>query len=97
VLVKLGADLGRVRQRVIRLLSGDLEPTESYDWVSLLRGLRDAFPRVGIVALLSDDSILNLASTALEAGATVYVSIGDPLEKVALAVRVAADLNKPEA
>ncbi len=97
VLVKLGADLGRVRQQVIQLLSGALEPTESYDWVALLRGLRDAFPRVGIVVLLSDDSILNLASTALEAGATVYVSKGDLVEKVVPALRVAADVNKPEA
>ena len=90
VLVRLGADLGRVRGRVIRLLSGFWEPTESYDWVSLLRGLRDAFPRVGIVALLSDDSRPHLASSALEADATVYVSKGDSLEKVVLAVRVAA-------
>ena len=101
VLVKLGADLGRVRQQVIRLLSGVSEPwvsepTGGYDWASLLRGLKKAFPRVGIVASLSIDSSPELASTALEAGATTYASKFNQLELV-FALRVAANLNKPEA
>jgi DNA-binding NarL/FixJ family response regulator len=97
VLVKLGADLGHVRQQVTRFLSGVSDPTESSHWIPFLRELRDSFPRVGIVALLSDDSTQDLASIALEAGATCYVMKGDPGEKVAFAVREAANLNKPEA
>jgi DNA-binding NarL/FixJ family response regulator len=96
VLVKLGADLGRVRQQVIQLLSGVSQATESNTWASVLRELKDAFPRVGIVAALSGELSPNLASMALGAGATTYLSTSDPVEKVAVAVRVAANLNKPE-
>ena len=95
VLIKLGADLSRVRQQAIRLLSGVSEPTESHDWVPLLRGLRDAFPTVGIVALLSVDASPETASIALKAGATTYASKFDEMETV-FALRVAANMNKPE-
>ena len=96
VLIKLGKNLSRVRELAIRLLLGVSEPTESHDWVSVLRGLRDAFPTVGIVALLSVDASPEIASIALKAGATTYVSKIDPMQTV-FALRVAANMNKPEA
>jgi ATP-dependent Clp protease ATP-binding subunit ClpA len=95
VLGKLGADLARVRQQVVHLLSGISEATDSYAWTSVLRELKDAFPRVGIVAAISGELTPRLASMALEAGATAYASTFDPVENVAFAVRVAANLNKP--
>jgi len=100
VLLELGADLGRVRQQVIQLLSGISEPgisepTERYEWVSVLRELKDAFPAVGIVASLSVDSTPEFASKALEAGATTYALKSNQFELV-FAVRVAANLTKPE-
>jgi len=96
VLVKLGADLGRVRQQVIQLLSGVSEATENDHWISVLGKLRDDFPRLGIVALISEDLTPNLVSASLKAGVTTYVSKIDPLERVTFAVRVAANVNKPE-
>ena len=81
VLVKLGADYPRVRQQYLQMLSGVKEVSDSSSWTSVLRELRDAFPRVGIVAAISEELTPTLASKALEAGATTYVSTLDP-EKV---------------
>jgi len=96
VLIKLGADLGPVRQQAIRHLWGESEPTESHDWVLLLRGLREAFPTVGIVALLAVGASPETASIALKAGATTYAWKLDQMATV-FAVKVAANMNKPEA
>jgi ATP-dependent Clp protease ATP-binding subunit ClpC len=95
VLVKLGADYARVRQRLIQLMSGISEANDSsYPWTSVLRELKNAFPRVGIVAMISDELTPSLAATALEAGATTYVSTIDLMENVAFAVRL-ANLTRP--
>jgi hypothetical protein len=93
VLVKLGADHARVRQQYLQMLSGVKEASDSSSWTSVLRELKDAFPRVGIVAAISEELTPTLASKALEAGAATYVSTLDP-EKVAFAVRV-ANLTRP--
>jgi DNA-binding NarL/FixJ family response regulator len=95
VLVKLGADYERVRQQLIQLLSGLSEPIDSSSWTAVLRELKAAFPEVGIVAAISDELTPTLASRALEAGAAIHVSTMDPVEKVAFAVRVAANMSKP--
>jgi hypothetical protein len=95
MLVRLGVDPGRVRRRVIELLSGVPEATESHHWVKVLGNVKDAFPRLGVVALLFGELIPDLAAMSLRAGASVYVSGLDPPEKVVDAVRVAANLNKP--
>jgi hypothetical protein len=95
MLVRLGVDPGRVRRRVIELLSGVPEATESHHWVKVLSNVKDAFPRLGVVAFLFGELIPDLAAMSLRAGASVYVSGLDPPEKVVDAVRVAANLNKP--
>ena len=95
MLVRLGVDPGRVRRHVIELLSGVPGATESNHLVKVLSNVKDAFPRLGVVALLYGDLILDLAAMSLRAGASVYVSVLDPPDKVVDAVRVAANLNKP--
>jgi len=97
VLVKLGADYERFRRQLIQLMSGISEPIDSSSWTSVLRELKGTFPQVSIVAAISGELTPTLASMALEAGAATYVSTTDEVEKVAFAVRVAANLNKPSA
>jgi DNA-binding NarL/FixJ family response regulator len=94
VLVKLGADYARVRQQYIQILSGVKEASDNYPWTSILRELKDAFPRVGIVAVISEELTPTLASKALDAGATTYVSSIAPVENVTFAVRL-ANLTRP--
>ena len=105
VLDELGADSGRVRQQVIELLSGVPRGIEGRAWrVNLVREIKEAFPGVGIVTLLSrsrssapprlGERDLHLAAMALRAGASVYEFGPDASERTADAVRVAALLNK---
>jgi DNA-binding NarL/FixJ family response regulator len=93
VLVKLGADYERFRRQLIQLLSGISESIDSSSWTSVFRELKRTFPQVSIVAAISGEPTPTLASMALEAGAATYVSTLDP-EKVAFAVRVAANLKR---
>jgi len=93
ILAKLGADPGRVHRKVLELLSGVPGATERHHWVTVLREVKDAFPKVSIVAFISDERVTELAPIALQAGASVYVLRTDPWERVADAVRVAANVH----
>ena len=93
ILAKLGADSGRVHRKVLELLSGVPGATERHHWVTVLREVKDAFPQLSIVASFSDERVTGLAPLALQAGASVYVLRTDPWERVADAVRVAANVH----
>ena len=93
ILVKLGADPGRVHRKVLELLSGVPGATGKHHWVTVLREVKDAFPKVSIVASLFDRDVTELAPLALQAGATVYVLSTDPPERIADAVRVAVNVH----
>ena len=72
VLVKLGADLGRVRRLVIELAPAHSTAFESRDWIKATREIRDAFPHVAVAVLFSgsEEEPFDEVFDALDAGAS---------------------------